>query len=168
VLWPSPLDGELRVHHGPAASSRLELPVLPDGAPTIEPPAWRTDPVELRAVGGGDEDPPEWRIEQDVIRGTTTVTIFGGGAATMEDGSRLYSSERLVLTASDPDPAAASLRSDVVYDYEVDGHAIAIRANGDITSDAGTFDVRVALDVRLDGEPFFEREWREAIPRTLV
>ncbi len=29
VLWPSPVAGELRVHHGPSAASRLELPVLP-------------------------------------------------------------------------------------------------------------------------------------------
>ena len=37
-----------------------------------------------------------------------------------------------------------------------------------IASDAEAFDVEVALDVRLDGEPFFAREWRERIPRRLV
>ena len=37
-----------------------------------------------------------------------------------------------------------------------------------IASDEGSFDVRVALDVSLDGEPFFAREWRESIPRNLV
>ena len=33
VLWPSPLPGALRVHHGPATPSRLVLPVLPAAAP---------------------------------------------------------------------------------------------------------------------------------------
>jgi len=168
VLWPSPLPGELRVHHGPTAPSRLVLPVLADDATTLEPPAFRLDPPELEQVGADEEDPPEWRIEEDVIRGATTVTIFGGGASTQEDGSRLYSSERLVLSASDADPAHARLDSDVVYRYTVDGVEADIRARGEIASDEGTFHVRVALDVRLDGEPFFAREWREAIPRNLV
>jgi hypothetical protein len=168
VLWPSPLPGELRVHAGPASPSRLELPVLPDTAPALEPPAFLAEPVVMREVGSSEEDPPEWRIEEDVIRGTTTVTIFDGAASTQEDGSRLYASERLVLTASDPDPAHARLASDVVYRYTGDGWDVAIRATGEIASDEGSFDVRVALDVTLDGEPFFAREWRESIPRTLV
>ena len=95
-------------------------------------------------------------------------TIFDGGESTQEDGSRLYSAERLVLTASDADPAAARLDSDVVYRYAVDGHDIDIRARGGITGDAATFDVRVELEVQLDGEPFFERAWQESIPRLLV
>lgn len=168
VLWPSPMTGELRVHHGPATPSRLVLPVLPASAPTLEPPAFRLDIPVLDEVGTDEEDAPEWRIEEDVIRGTTAVTIFGGGASTQEDGSRLYSSERLVLTASDADPAHARLDSDVVYRYTVDDSDVDIRARGEIASDEGAFHVRVALDVRLDGEPFFAREWRESIPRILV
>jgi hypothetical protein len=122
----------------------------------------------MRAVGGSEEDEPEWRIEQDVLHGTVSVTIFEGGASTQEDGSRLYSSERLVLTASDPDPATASLDSDVVYRWTGFGSEADIRATGRIASDAEAFDVSVALDVRLDGEPFFAREWQERIPRRLV
>jgi putative CocE/NonD family hydrolase len=168
VLWPSPLPGELRVHHGGATPSRLELPVLPDDVATLDPPAFRTDPVVMREVGSSEEDPPAWRIEEEVLGGTTTVTIFDGGATTQEDGSRLYASERLVLTASDPEPARARLDSDVVYRYTGDGWDADIRARGEITSDEGVFEVRVALDVSLDGEPFFGREWRETIPRNLV
>ena len=43
-----------------------------------------------------------------------------------------------------------------------------IRATGGIASDEAAFDVRVDLDVRLDDEPFFAREWAERIPRRLV
>ncbi|HYO41891.1 MAG TPA: CocE/NonD family hydrolase [Candidatus Limnocylindrales bacterium] len=168
VLWPSPLPGELRVHRGPAAPSRLELPVLTEGAPTLPVPAFRTEPVVMREVGSYAEDAPEWRIEEDVLRGTVAVTIFDGGGSTGEDGSRLYSSERLVLTASDPDPAHARLESDVVYRWSGFGAEADIQARGSITSDEAAFDVRVALDVTLDGEPFFSREWRERIPRNLV
>ena len=56
----------------------------------------------------------------------------------------------------------------MVYRWTGDGAAVDIRAVGGIESDAESFDVRVRLDVRLDDEPFFEREWRERIPRRLV
>jgi len=168
VLWPSPIPGRLSVHHGPATRSRVELPVLPDAVAALEPPAFRTEPVVLREVGASEEDAPEWRIEEDVLSGTTTVTIFDGAASTQEDGSRLYASERLVLAASDPEPARATFRSDVVYRYTGEGWDADIRATGEIISDEGRFAVRVGLDVTLDGEPFFAREWRETIPRNLV
>jgi putative CocE/NonD family hydrolase len=168
VLWPSPLDGELRVHHGPSARSRLVLPVLPASTPTLEVPPFRLAPAGLRAVGSAEDEHATWRIEEDVLAGTVGVTIADGGASRQEDGSRLYSGERLVLTASDADPAHARLESDVVYRWTHDDFDVDIRARGEITSDAASFEVAVALDVRLDGDPFFERQWRERIPRTLV
>jgi hypothetical protein len=168
VLWPSPFPGEIRVHRGPLTPSRLVLPVLPEGAPTLDPPAFRTEPVHMRDVGGSEEDPSEWRIEEDVLRGALAVTIAEGGASTNEDGSRVYNSERLVLTASDANPAQARLDSVVAYRWTGDGFDVDIRATGDIVSDEAAFDVRVDVDVRLDGEPFFAREWSERIPRRLV
>ncbi len=168
VLWPSPLPGRLMVFRSWLAPSRLILPVLARGAAALSVPAFRTEPVNMREVGTYEEDAPEWRIEEDVLRGTVAVTIFDGGGSTQEDGSQLYSSERLVLTASDPDPAHASLVSDVVYRWSGFGAEADIRAQGTITSDESAFDVRVALDVHLDGQPFFAREWAERIRRDLV
>ena len=80
----------------------------------------------------------------------------------------MYSAEHLELTASDLDPAHARLVSVVRYQWTGEGYDVHIRATGDIESDATAFDVRVDLDVRLDGEPFFERTWQERIPRNLV
>ncbi|HEY5629902.1 MAG TPA: hypothetical protein VIR16_10360, partial [Candidatus Limnocylindrales bacterium] len=91
-----------------------------------------------------------------------------GGASLLEDGSRVYSSERLVLRASDPDPAHARLDTEVIYAWTGADFDADIRATGSITSDEVSFDVAVDLDVRLDGEPFFSRRWSERIPRRLV
>ena len=168
VLWPSPQPGDLRIHWGPASPSRLVLPVLPDGASVARAPAFRTDPAGLREVGRSEDEPPVWRIEEDVIAGTVAVTIGEGGASILEDGSRVYSSERLVLTASDADPARARLDTDVAYRWTGSGFDVDIRATGAIASDEAAFDVQVNLDVRLDGAPFFERAWSERIPRRLV
>lgn len=168
ALWPSPFPGELRVHHGGATPSRLVLPVLPDDVPGPEPPAFRTGPAGLRAVGGGDEDPPVWRVEEDVIAGTVTVTIREGGTTLLEDGRSLYSAERLTMTASDPDPARVVFDSDVVYRWDAGTFRSEIRATATVVSDAGALDARVALEVDLDGARFFERAWTERIPRRLV
>jgi putative CocE/NonD family hydrolase len=168
IVWPSPLPGELRVHRGTAAPSRLVLPVLPDDAPDLEPPAFDTSTAGLREVGGVEDEPAVWEIAQDVLRGEVAVTIGEGGASLLEDGSRVYSGERLVLRASDRDPARASLDTEVAYRWTGTDFAADIRATGSIHSDAAAFDVAVDLDVRLDGEPFFARSWSERIPRRLV
>jgi uncharacterized protein len=168
VLWPSPMPGELRVHHGPTEPSRLILPLVPDAAAETEPPALGTDPAGLRTVGSDEEDPPTWLVTEDVIGGTVMVTIGEGGASILEDGSRVYSAEHLELTASDADPARARLESVVRYRWTADDFDVDIRATGDIASDESAFEVRVSLAVRLDGEPFFDRTWQERIPRNLV
>ncbi len=168
VLWPSPTPGELRVLAGLISPSRLVLPVVADDVPMAPAVEFGVQPAPLRDVGSDKPDEPVWRIEEDVLNGTVSVVIRDGGASTNEDGSHVYSAEELRLTASDADPAHARLASDVVYRWTVDGAEVDIRATGSIASDAEAFDVQVALDVRLDGEPFFERAWRERIPRRLV
>jgi uncharacterized protein len=168
VIWPSPLPGELRVHHGGATPSRLVLPVLRDDVPMVEPPRFNTSDAGVREVGGSEDDPAVWEVALDVLRGEVAVTIAEGGASLLEDGSRVYSSERLVLRASDPDPAHASLDTKVVYTWVGPDFAVDIHATGGISSDADAFEVHVDLDVRFDREQFFAREWSERIPRRLV
>ena len=168
IVWPSPFPGELHVHRGGATPSRLVLPTLPDAVPSRVPPQFDTSDAGVREVGGDQEDPAVWEVAHDVLRDEVTVTIGEGGAGLLEDGSRVYSAERLVLRASDPDPAHARLDTDVVYAWTGPDFAADIRATGSIASDEAAFDVRLDLDVRLDGEPFFAREWSERIPRHLA
>jgi putative CocE/NonD family hydrolase len=168
AIWPSPLPGELRVHRGGATSSRLVLPLLPDDVPAAEPPRFDTSDAGVREVGGEEDDPAVWEVAEDVLRGSVAVTIGEGGASLLEDGSRVYSAERLVLRASDPDPAHTRLDTEVVYAWTGPDFAADIRATGSIASDETAFDVRVGLDVCLDGEPFFGRTWSERIPRRLT
>jgi hypothetical protein len=168
VLWPSPYPGELRVHRGAATPSRLVLPVLSDGAPMPAAPAFKTAPVTMRNVGGSEDETATWLIEEDILADSTAVTIGDGGASLLEDGSRVYSSERLVLRASGADPAHATLNTVVEYRWTGPGFDVEIQATGEIASDADAFEVAVDLDVRLDGAPFFARRWSERIPRRLA
>ena len=171
VIWPSPYAATFELHRGPETPSRLELPVIPSagGDGDAEVPAFKTTPPDLRDVGGGGAyDEPEWRIEEDVIRGTTTVTIHDGGEDILEDGRRLYAAETLTLTASDRDPSVATMDARVVYRWVDAGRAIEIHADSVQTSDVEAFDLSIDLTVTLDGEPFFDRHWQERIPRHLV
>ena len=166
ALWPSPLPGALR----PPRTGRA-LPAHPPGPPGRDrhprPTRVQADPAAPARGGSSEDEPAVWRIEEDVINGTVAVTIGEGGASILEDGSRVYSSERLVLTASDVHPGRARLDSVVTYRWTGAGFDVEIGATGGIVSDEDAFDVRVDLGVRLDGEPFFARGWSERIPRRL-
>jgi hypothetical protein len=74
----------------------------------------------------------------------------------------------MTLTASDSDPARASMDAEVVYRWHERESVVEIRARSLQTSDATHFHLSVGLDVTLDGKPFFERSWSESIPRRLV
>ncbi|MBI3747485.1 MAG: CocE/NonD family hydrolase [Chloroflexi bacterium] len=171
VIWPSPHPTTFRLHHGSDEPSFLRLPVVPPagGPDDLAVPAFKTTPPELPEVGSeGAADPPVWTITDDVINDTVTVTIHDGGEDVLGDSRRLYSAETLRLTASDGDPAHASLSADVVYRWHEQAFDTEIRARSLQTSDVSTFDLQVELEVDLDGEPFFRRDWRESIPRRLV
>jgi putative CocE/NonD family hydrolase len=171
VIWPSPFPTEFELHRGPSARSRLVLPVIPPagGPGDVAVPAFKTTPPDEPAIGGeGSADPPVWRIADDVIAGTVTVTVHDGGEEVLDDGRRLYAAETLVMTAFDAEPARAILDADVVYRWHDRAFATEIRARSIQTSDAEAFHLTVELSVTLDGAPFFERAWHERIPRRLV
>ncbi len=186
VLWPSPHPATFEVHRGGVGSSHLELPVIPaaGGPGDTTVPAFRTeppdlvwpDPVAADGAGPARADDPVWRIDENVLAGSVTVHVHDGGEAIVPDGRRLYAAETLRMTAWEDDPARADLIANVVYRWqerEPDGPAdeltrIEIRADSTQTSTADAFDLAVRLEVDVDGERFFERDWREVIPRHLV
>jgi hypothetical protein len=171
VIWPSPFPATFTLYRGSATPSRLVLPVIPPagGRGDAAVPRFKTSPPDEPAVGGeGRSDPPIWRITSDVIADTVTVTIHDGGEDVLDDGRRLYAAETLELTASDADPARARMTADVVYRWHEHAFDTEIRARSTQTSDAAAFDLSVELEVDVDGEAFFRREWRESIERRLV
>jgi hypothetical protein len=103
-----------------------------------------------------------------VLAGTVTVTTFEGGETVLPDGTTLYASESHAMTASDDDPATARMSSEVVYRLRQDGIDAEAVATAETTSTAAGFRLRGELQVRLDGEPFFDRAWDEDVPRRLA
>jgi putative CocE/NonD family hydrolase len=171
VVWPSPALAEHALHLGGPSGSRLVLPTIPldGGTDARSPVAFKTTPAGLRDVGSDREEPPVWRITQDVIDGSVTVSTSEAAESTLPDGrTTLYAGERLEMTARDADPAHARMYNEVVYRLGENGSEILVEASGTLRSTATDFHMNVGVRVTLDGAPFFERAWLETIPRRLV
>jgi putative CocE/NonD family hydrolase len=169
VIWPSPYRAEYGIHVGGESGSRLVLPTVPVGDGAREVPPFKTSPAGMGEYGTSTEEPPTWRITDDVIDGSVTVSTSEFGESVLPDRrTRLYTGERLEMTARDDDPAHARMSNEVVYRLRDHGSEILIEASGTVRSTETDFHMNVGLRVTLDGAPFFERGWLETIPRRLV
>jgi hypothetical protein len=168
VLWPSPERAVHLIQHGGAYPSRLVLPIVPVDAPALEPPAFRPPPSVASQLAHDADEPVTWRVVEDRIGGTVTVETHEDGESTLPDGTAIYTSERLRLTASDGDPASARMWNECRARLRQDGITAEVRSEGDLRSTATELRWDVSLVVHLDGEPFFERTWSETIPRHLA
>jgi len=170
ALWPSPEPGELSIGWGGPDGSRIALPIVPPagGPGDRRPPRFKLTPPDLRPVGDEREEPPVWRVTEDVLAGTVAVETAEAGTTTLEDGRTLETAERFRLVAADADPAAASLESSVDYRWRERTFETGIRAEATIRSDVEAFALTVDLRVELDGRTIHERHETERIPRHLV
>lgn len=166
VIWPSPYRGQNRLHRGPDWPSRLLLPVVPASDQTPPPPTFKTSPPELPLVGGYHYEPPVWQIIEDVIDQSVTVKIYGGDTTELPNGRvSLFNSELLELTAYHNDPAHTTLYNEVKYHLFEHGYETDIQATGTIRSTESDFHVDVQLQIKLNGNLFFQKSWLESIPR---
>ena len=167
--WPSPGAGELTIHRGPDAPSRLELPLAPTGADAVAPPRFREEPPALVEVGSETSDPSAWEAIDDAEAGTFTIRTHEGETSVLPDGvSTLFVGESLVMTASDRAPGEGRFENACDYRLEQEGHRIVVVADGTTIAGVTAFDMRVGIRVELDGAPFFERTWHEVIARDLL
>src|SRR6185436_1160257 len=163
VIWPSPGAGTLTIAFGGDTTSRLELPVAPSGSELIEPPAFRSDPPKLAEIGSDTAEPTRWDARWEEQAGTFTIDTHEGETSVLPDGrSTLYVGETLRMVASEREPGSGRFENSCEYRLDKDGRRIVVMADGTIEADASTFDWRAGLRVELDGEPFFQRDWREA------
>jgi hypothetical protein len=169
VIWPSAGAGELAIHFGATAPSRLELPLAPSGEDVAPAPAFRTDPPALATIGTDSSEPTRWENVDDEATGTVTIRTHEGETSVLPDGvSTLYVGETLEMAASDGDPGAGRFENGCEYRLDRDGRRIRVLADGTTIASATSYDMRVGIRVELDGEPFFERDWHEVVSRDLT
>jgi uncharacterized protein len=168
VIWPSPGAGELAIHRGADAPSRLELPLAPT-AERVPAPTFREEPPRLVEFSSETSEPTQWETAEDPKTGTVTIRTHEGSTSALPDGvSTLFVGETLAMTASEREPGHGRFENACEYRLDKDGHRIVVTADGTTVATTTAFEMDVRIRVELDGEPFFERDWREEIPRDLV
>ena len=167
VIWPSPEPSANELHVGGEHPSRLVLPVVA-GSSAVAAPAYAAKGPALLEIGSGSSEAPAWRITEDVMDGSLTVTTYEADTSELPDGTTLATSEALEMTAWEGDPGRATFDNRCVYALRQDGIAADVEAVGRTVAGGDAFTLDLALSVRLDGAPFFERSWHEVVPRDLV
>jgi putative CocE/NonD family hydrolase len=166
VIWPAPGEGELTVSHGSETPSRLELPLAPGPGEGVVPPAFG-QPIALPEVGSETSEPSRWEVVENDDEGR--VAIHEESTTQLPDGaSSLYVGESLEMVAWKRAPGTGRFENACEYRLERDGHRIVVVADGTTIATESAFDMAARLRVDLDGESFFERDWRERILRDLL
>jgi predicted acyl esterase len=111
---------------------------------------------------------PIWRVTHDHIAGTTEVHIRTGGRARLDDGTEIVRSSDASATASQRDPARATMRGLNQVTLRWLDRTIDTRARGQIESTADALHVTIQLDIRMNGVPYHSRRWARSIPRNLI
>jgi hypothetical protein len=166
VIWPSPGAGELTIRHGGGTPSRLELPLVAGARDAVPPPVFG-EPVTLPEVGSQSNEPSRWEaVENDDEARVSTheaeTTVLPDGVGT------LYVAETLDMVAWKRAPGTGRFENACEYRLDQGGHRIVVIADGTTIATESAFDIAARLRVDLDGEPFFEHDWRERIARDLL
>ena len=110
-----------------------------------------------------------WETVRDDVAGTVTVRTHEASTSVLPDGvSTLFVGESLVMTASDREPGEGRFENTCDYRLDRDGQGVVVVADGTTVATTTAFEMDVSIRVELDGAPFFERAWREVIPRDLL
>ncbi len=157
-LWPTPHRMTTKLYVDADHPSRIVLPVMPPGALSrpYEPP--EIDEAQGSA-GPGPID--QWEVTRDEMK--QTVTVF------RETIQPAYGSmERRWSTASDRDPAHATIVAEGRDEVEHEGRTITCNSWMTLASNDKAFEISVRRELRVNGELQYEKEWADTIPRDLV
>ena len=168
VVWPSPGAGGLTIHLGGATPSMLELPLAATGPDTATPPAFRDEPPKLVEVGSETSEPPTWDTDE-AADGSITIRTYEASTTTLPDGvSTLFLDERLEMWASAQEPGRGRFENACSYRLDRDGRRVDVIADGTTVATETNLEMDVSIRVDIDGARFFERAWREVVPRDLL
>jgi putative CocE/NonD family hydrolase len=145
-VWPTSQAGSLSLHWGLDDRSHISLPVW-DGGRDL-PFAFTPSPHEMADTGAAP-----WQVVHDVLEDQYRLVLNGG------EGE---------MCVSHRSPAVASARSVARVSADQPGAKIESVATGAVSSDEQTFTVDLTLEVTLNGDPFFQRQWTRTAERKLL
>src|SRR5262249_46551051 len=129
------------------------------------------EPVHPEAGDGfGDVEPiaPAWSIERDHVTATTRMRMDSGWDTTLPDGGRTLGINRFPPSGRRDDPPSCPAAAAPLPQVEHDGDTARAEARLVFACDRDVIDVVIEVRVLRDGEPFWERAWRERFDRDLL
>jgi hypothetical protein len=147
-VWPTPHSGRMTVHWGPAHPSHIVLPTWDSG----DPPSFDFLPSHDPPRSFGESENP-WQVTHDVLAGQYRLKIEGG------DGE---------MGVSHRDPSQVWIRSTMSEVESWPGVHVESQVTGSLNSTADHFMLNIVLNVQLNGQPYFQKQWSETFPRELL
>jgi predicted acyl esterase len=161
VMWPPPEPVAITVHGGrlvlPAPDTAAEVP-----APDL-PAVTEQSPNPVRALDG---PAGAWTQTRD-HRARLTENRHTHGWEKVWDGGRTYGAGATWSVIVDDDPTSCRVVTENVAECEHPG--VRARCEGRLEQwcDRDQIHLEIGQRVFRDGEPFFERTWRNSFPRDL-
>lgn len=166
-VWPSPLPAVLRVHAGSSYPSGLTLPVVPAAAAATARAFLPPPPRRSRFTHTSEK--PVTSITYDVAHRTMTARRELKETVRHPDGMTVITSEhRTAMAVSALDPADALASGLDRKSLRRPGLDVEATATAELRSGPTQFHLDLALDVRLNGSPYWNNRWTRTIPRRLL
>jgi len=168
TIWPSPQPATNTILRGSAKPSYLALPVVEHPYSSL-PELTIQHPTPLRTFAKYNSEPPSWQVSKGMINGLTTVTLNSEySMQPLDEPYSLASKSSVEMAASDELPDRVYIKGCTKYTISQQSEQVDAISQATINSTAKDFDVRIQLDVEIDHEPYFQRQWAETIPRKFV
>jgi predicted acyl esterase len=151
--WPTPLPHTLTVHHGPDFPSRIELPLA---ARDAELPAPRFLPSDFPPLPPDQVPTPGYAVTRDFIKNAVTVTIRTLSGIGVNRSSYTVHVHR---------PAEAVVQSEYEYPLDRPGLSVRVRSHCVTRSDEQAFHHVTAVEITLNGRPYWQKSWSVSVPR---
>ncbi len=147
-VWPTPYKGKLTVHWGKEHPSKITLPVWDGG----DEPSFELLPSTSNIRPFGTIENP-WKVTHDVL----------------EDRYRLQTERGMgTMCVSNRNPAEAWINATHRHVQKWAGAEIVSEAEGMMTSNETHFVINIALNVTMNGKPYFQKRWSQTYERELL
>jgi hypothetical protein len=164
MIWPTPYPMVSSLSFG---GSLLELPVAPATSPYPPPvlpaPEPRAERPDVKRLA---EAEPVERNSFDPLTGVTSVE-WANASAWSIGRVRYDYTERELYRTSDADPAHSSFLGIATHRIRPPGRDLSLKTTIDIRSDSVAFHVTVTRRLSSAGRLLREKQWQEAVPRTV-
>jgi hypothetical protein len=154
--WPTGLAAHHSIHRGARYPSRIVLPIVRAGRKPLPAPDFVDTPIARTPEG--TTPPPVYGLHHDLVADTVTCELASGSAEQLGYNSSRY-------TVSNRDPAKVSIESSFFYRASHPALDIRIEARCLTKSDATSYTHSSSIDIKVDGESYFHKDWAATVPR---